>query len=41
MDASLMRRLKDLEAESACLKKMYTEERIKSELWQEALEAEL
>jgi putative transposase len=41
MDASLMRRLKDLEAESAYLKKMYAEERIKSELRQEALEAEL
>ena len=41
MDASLMRRLKDLEAESACIKKMYAEERIKSELRQEALEGEL
>ena len=36
-----MRRLKDLEAESACLKKMYAEERIKSELRQEALEGKL
>ena len=36
-----MRRLKDLEAKSACLKKMYAEERIKSELRQEALEGEL
>jgi putative transposase len=41
MDASLMRRLKELEAENARLKKMYAEERIKSELRQEALEAEL
>jgi putative transposase len=38
MDASLMRRLKELEAENARLKKMYAEERIKSELRQEALE---
>ena len=37
MDASLMRRLKELEAENARLKKMYAEERIKSELRQEAL----
>jgi len=41
MDASLMRRLKELEAENARLKKMYAEERIKSELRQEALEAKL
>jgi len=41
MDASLMRRLKDLEAENARLKKMYAEERIKSELRQEALEGKL
>ena len=41
MDASLMRRLKELEAENARLKKMYAEERIKSELRQEALEGEL
>jgi len=41
MDASLMRRLKELEAENACLKKMYAEERIKSELRQEALEGKL
>ena len=38
MDASLMRRLKEPEAENALLKKMYAEERIKSELRQEALE---
>ena len=41
MDASLMRRLKDLEAENARLKKMYAEERLKSELRQEALEGKL
>lgn len=37
MDSSLMRRFKELEAENARLKKMYAEERIKSELRQEAL----
>ena len=41
MDASLMRRLKELEAENARLKKMYAEERIKLELRQEALEGKL
>lgn len=41
MDASLMRRLKELEAENARLKKMYAEERIKSELRQEAFEGKL
>ena len=41
MDASLMRRLKGLEAENARLKKMYAEERIKSELRQDALEGKL
>ena len=41
MDASLMRRLKELEAENARLKKMYAEERFKSELRQEALEGKL
>jgi putative transposase len=38
MDVALMRRLKDLEAENARLKRMYAEERIKSDLRQEALE---
>ena len=38
MDASLMRRMKELEAENARLKRMYAEERIKAELRQEALE---
>ena len=41
MDASLMKRLKELEAENARLKKMYAEERIKAELRQEALEGKL
>jgi putative transposase len=41
MDASLMRRLKELEAENVRLKKMHAEERIKSELRQEALEGKL
>jgi putative transposase len=34
MDASMMRRLKELEAENARLKKMYAEERLKAELRQ-------
>ncbi len=38
MDASLMARLKELEDENRRLKKMYAEERLKSELRQEALE---
>lgn len=38
MDASLMKRLKELEAENRRLKKMYAEERLKSELRQDALE---
>ena len=41
MDASMMRRLKELEAENSRLKKMYAEERIKAELRQEALEGKL
>ena len=41
MDASMMRRLKELEAENSRLKKMYAEERIKAELRQEALEGQL
>lgn len=41
MDASLMKRLKELEAENARLKKMYAEERLKAELRQEALERKL
>ncbi len=38
MDASMMKRLKELEDENRRLKKMYAEERLKSELRQEALE---
>ncbi len=38
MDASLMARLKELEEENRRLKKMYAEERLKSELRKEALE---
>jgi putative transposase len=41
MDASLMKRLKELEAENARLKKMYAEERLKAEIRQEALEGKL
>jgi len=38
MDASLMKRMKELEAENKRLKKMYAEERLKAEIRQEALE---
>lgn len=38
MDASLMRRLKELEVENKRLKKMYAEERLKAEIIQEAME---
>jgi len=38
MDASLMKRLKELEDENRRLKKMYAEERLKAEIVQEALE---
>ena len=41
MDASLMKRMKELEAENARLKKMYAEERIKAEIRKEALEGRL
>mgnify|MGYP002651713259 CR=1 FL=1 len=37
MDASLITRLKELEAENAKLKKMYAEERLKAEIIQEAM----
>lgn len=37
MDASLMARFKELEAENARLKKMYAEERLKYEIIQEAM----
>ena len=38
MDASMIARLKELEEENRRLKKMYAEERLKSELRKEALE---
>ena len=38
MDVSMMKRLKELEDENHRLKKMYAEERLKSELRKEALE---
>ena len=38
MDASMIARLKELEEENRQLKKMYAEERLKSELRKEALE---
>ena len=41
MDAYMMKRLKELEAENARLKKMYAEERLKAEIRQEALEGKL
>lgn len=37
MDASLMKRMKELEDENRRLKKMYAEERLKAEVIQEAL----
>lgn len=37
MDAPLMARLKELEAENARLKKMYAEERLKADVIQEAM----
>jgi len=38
MDASMMSRLKELEDENRRLKKMYAEERLKSEVLKEAIE---
>ena len=38
MDASMMKRLKELETENARLKKMYAEERLKAEIRQEVIE---
>ena len=37
MDASLMARMRELEAENVRLKKMYAEERLKAEIIQEAM----
>lgn len=41
MDASLMKRMKELEEENKRLKKMYAEERIKAEVRQEIIEGKL
>ena len=41
MDASMIKRLKELEEENRRLKKMYAEERLKAEIRQEALEGKL
>ena len=41
MDASLMRRMKELEDENRRLKKMYAEERLIAEIRKEALEGKL
>jgi putative transposase len=41
MDASLMKRLKELEEENRRLKKMYAEERLIAEIRKEALEGKL
>ena len=38
MDASMISRLKELEAENARLKKMYAEEKLQAEIVKEALE---
>jgi len=38
MDASLMRRMKELENENRRLKKMYAEEKLKTEIAREAIE---
>lgn len=38
MDASLMKRMKELEEENRRLKKMYAEEKLKADIRQEALE---
>ena len=38
MDASMMGRLKELEDENRRLKKMYAEERLKSDILKEAIE---
>ena len=37
MDASMMARMKELEAENARLKKMYSEEKLKAEILNEAI----
>ena len=37
MDTSMMARMKNLEADYACLKKMYIEEKLKAEILNEAI----
>ncbi|RBP52936.1 putative transposase [Arenicella xantha] len=39
MDTSLMRKIKELRAENARLKKMYAEERVKAEIRQDGIKA--
>lgn len=41
IDASMIKRMKELEEENKRLKRMYAEERIKAEIRQEALEGKL
>ena len=41
MDASMIKRLKELEDENSRLKKMYAEERLKAEVRQEIIEGKL
>lgn len=41
MDTSMIKRLKELEAENTRLKKMYAEERLKAEIRKDALEGKL
>ena len=41
MDASMMKRLKELEDEDRRLRRMYAEEQLKAEIRQEALEGKL
>jgi len=41
MDASMMKRLKELEDENRRIKKMYADEQLKAEIRQEALKGEL
>ena len=41
MDASLMKRMKELEIENSRLKKMYAEEKLKAEIAREVIEKKL
>jgi len=38
IDMSLMKRMKELEDENRCFKRMYSEEKLKSEIAREAIE---